>query len=85
MLFLLFITLIIVNLSGNHKKLIYFILGILLWYFFKIRNSCNNWGVLLAATIPNVMNSNWKSMLKELEHSLHNFVGLFILPVFAFF
>ena len=32
--FFTFITLIIVNLSGNHNKLIYFILGILLWYFF---------------------------------------------------
>ena len=84
--FFTFITLIIVNLSGNHNKLIYFILGILLWYFFlKSGIHATIAGVLLAATIPNVMNSNWKSMLKELEHSLHNFVGLFILPVFAFF
>ena len=83
--FFTFITLIIVNLSGNHNKLIYFILGILLWYFFlKSGIHATIAGVLLAATIPNVMNSNWKSMLKELEHSLHNFVGLFILPVFAF-
>ena len=43
-------------------------------------------GILLAATIPNKsLNNSDGSMLKDLEQPVHHFVGLFILPLFAFF
>ena len=79
--------LVVVNLSGNQKMYIYMILGIFLWYFvLKSGVHATIAGVLLATTIPNnVENDVDHSMLKHLEHKLHNFVGILVLPVFAFF
>lgn len=79
--------LVVVNLSGNQKMYIYMILGIFLWYFvLKSGVHATIAGVLLATTIPNNVENNVDhSMLKHLEHKLHNFVGILVLPVFAFF
>ena len=79
--------LVVVNLSGNQKMYIYMILGIFLWYFvLKSGVHATIAGVLLATTIPNNVENNFDhSMLKHLEHKLHNFVGILVLPVFAFF
>ncbi len=82
-----FSTLIGINLLGIQQKLIYLALGIFLWYcILKSGVHGTLAGVLLAATIPNnTQGTNGTSMLKDLEQPVHHFVGLFILPVFAFF
>ena len=79
--------LVVVNLSGNQRMYIYMILGIFLWYFvLKSGVHATIAGVLLATTIPNNVENNVDhSMLKHLEHKLHNFVGILVLPIFAFF
>ncbi|MBL6700828.1 MAG: Na+/H+ antiporter NhaA [Gammaproteobacteria bacterium] len=79
--------LILLNLSGSQKMYIYILLGIFLWYFvLKSGVHATIAGVLLATTIPNNhKNSIDDSMLKQLEHKLHNFVGILVLPMFAFF
>ena len=79
--------LVVVNLSGNQKMYIYMVLGIFLWYFvLKSGVHATIAGVLLATTIPNNVENNVDhSMLKHLEHKLHNFVGILVLPIFAFF
>ena len=79
--------LILLNLSGSQKMYIYILLGIFLWYFvLKSGVHATIAGVLLATTIPNNQkNSINDSMLKQLEHKLHNFVGILVLPIFAFF
>ena len=79
--------LVVVNLSGNQKMYVYMILGIFLWYFvLKSGVHATIAGVLLATTIPNNVENNVDhSLLKHLEHKLHNFVGILVLPVFAFF
>ncbi len=81
------LVLIIINTSGNQRLSFYLIPGIFLWYFvLKSGIHATIAGVLLAATIPNVQNNEMESsMLQKLEHSLHNFVGVFVLPIFAFF
>ena len=84
---IVFWLLVVVNLSGNQKMYIYMILGIFLWYFvLKSGVHATIAGVLLATTIPNNVENNVDhSMLKHLEHKLHNFVGILVLPIFAFF
>jgi NhaA family Na+:H+ antiporter len=79
--------LILLNLSGSQKMYIYILLGIFLWYFvLKSGIHATIAGVLLATTIPNNQKNNIDdSMLKKLEHKLHNFVGILVLPIFAFF
>ncbi len=79
--------LILLNLSGSQKMYIYILLGIFLWYFvLKSGVHATIAGVFLATTIPNNQkNSIDDSMLKQLEHKLHNFVGILVLPIFAFF
>ncbi len=79
--------LVVINLYGVQKMFFYIILGIFLWYFvLKSGIHATIAGVVLAATIPNSENPNYdESMLKELEHKLHNFVGIVVLPIFAFF
>ena len=79
--------LVVINLYGVQKMFFYIILGVFLWYFvLKSGIHATIAGVVLAATIPNSEHSNYDgSMLKELEHKLHNFVGIIVLPIFAFF
>ena len=79
--------LVVVNLLGNQKMHVYMILGIFLWYFvLKSGIHATIAGVLLATTIPNNARNDYDhSMLKRLEHKLHNFVGILVLPIFAFF
>ena len=82
-----FSALIGVNVLGIQQKLVYLILGVFLWYcILKSGVHGTLAGVLLAATIPNnAQGTNETSMLKDLEQPVHHFVGLFILPLFAFF
>jgi NhaA family Na+:H+ antiporter len=82
-----FSLLILLNMSGSQKMYIFILLGIFLWYFvLKSGIHATIAGVLLATTIPNNENNNLEhSMLKQLEHKLHNFVGILVLPIFAFF
>ncbi len=82
-----FTSLIIINLLGIQQKFVYIVLGVFLWYcILKSGVHGTLAGVLLAATIPNNSSDNSdKSMLKDIEQPLHHFVGIFILPLFAFF
>ena len=84
---IVFALLVAVNLSGIQKMYIYMLLGVFLWYFvLKSGVHATIAGVLLATTIPNSTPNDYdQSMLKQLEHKLHNFVGILVLPVFAFF
>ena len=82
-----FTSLILINYLGVQQKIFYIILGIFLWYcILKSGVHGTLAGILLAATIPNKsLNNSDGSMLKDLEQPVHHFVGLFILPLFAFF
>ncbi len=84
---IVFVLLVLINRMGINKMYIYMILGIFLWYFvLKSGVHATIAGVLLATTIPNTSNNGLEhSMLKDLEHKLHNFVGILVLPIFAFF
>ncbi|MEL0280025.1 MAG: Na+/H+ antiporter NhaA [Gammaproteobacteria bacterium] len=84
---IVFVLLILINRMGINKMYLYMILGIFLWYFvLKSGVHATIAGVLLATTIPNTSNNGSEhSMLKDLEHKLHNFVGILVLPIFAFF
>ena len=84
---IVFVLLILINRIGINKMYIYMILGVFLWYFvLKSGVHATIAGVLLATTIPNTSNNGLEhSMLKDLEHKLHNFVGILVLPIFAFF
>ena len=84
---IVFVLLILINRMGINKMYVYMILGIFLWYFvLKSGVHATIAGVLLATTIPNTSNNGLEhSMVKDLEHKLHNFVGILVLPIFAFF
>ena len=84
---IVFVLLVLINRMGINKMYVYMILGVFLWYFvLKSGVHATIAGVLLATTIPNTSNNGLKhSMLKDLEHKLHNFVGILVLPIFAFF
>ena len=84
---IVFVLLILINRMGINKMYVYMILGVVLWYFvLKSGVHATIAGVLLATTIPNTSNNGLEhSMLKDLEHKLHNFVGILVLPIFAFF
>ena len=84
---IVFVLLILINRMGINKMYVYMILGVILWYFvLKSGVHATIAGVLLATTIPNTSNNGLEhSMLKDLEHKLHNFVGILVLPIFAFF
>tara|TARA_Y100000287_G_C14211201_1_gene350976 strand:- start:168 stop:1352 length:1185 start_codon:yes stop_codon:yes gene_type:complete len=83
----IFILLVFINIIGIQKTYVYMILGIFLWYFvLKSGVHATIAGVLLATTIPNTSKNDYEhSMLKHLEHKLHNFVGILVLPIFAYF
>lgn len=83
----------------NYKNISNFapfaIIGFIMWYFMlKSGVHATIAGILFAAFIPmkerTEFDDNKKeivnrgSMLKELEHSLHEFVSFLVLPVFAF-
>ena len=82
-----FILLVFINIIGIQKTYVYMLLGIFLWYFvLKSGVHATIAGVLLATTIPNTNKNDYEhSMLKHLEHKLHNFVGILVLPIFAYF
>ena len=84
---IVFVLLILINRMGINKMYVYMILGVFLWYFvLKSGVHATIAGVLLATTIPNTSNNGLEhSMLKDLEHKLHNFVGILVLPIFASF
>ena len=80
--------LVLLNFSGVTKKSAYFVIGMVLWIsVLKSGVHATLAGVALAFTIP--LNARDKqnihfSPLKEIEHGLHFWVALFILPLFAF-
>ena len=80
--------LVILNFSGVTKKSAYFVIGLILWIsVLKSGVHATLAGVALAFTIPlnatNKFNESF-SPLKEIEHGLHFWVALIILPLFAF-
>ena len=80
--------LIMLNVFGVSKKVLYFIVGIVLWIsVLKSGVHATLAGVILAFTIPlNAKDGNNKfiSPAKEIEAGLIFLVGFFILPLFAF-
>ena len=80
--------LVLLNIFGVSKKSAYFVIGMVLWVsVLKSGVHATLAGVALAFTIPlNAKNEQNKSFspLKEIEHGLHFWVALFILPLFAF-
>lgn len=80
--------LVIMNLFGVTKKAAYIIIGLVLWVsVLKSGVHATLAGVALAFTIPlkcRDRDGNTWSMSKEMEHELHFWVALFILPMFAF-
>jgi NhaA family Na+:H+ antiporter len=81
-------SLIVLNIFGVTKKAAYFIVGTILWVsVLKSGVHATLAGVALAFTIPlNAKDKNKQpiSPLKEIEHNLHFWVAIFILPLFAF-
>jgi len=79
----------ILNKFRNQNLVLYLLFGLVLWYcFLKSGIHATIAGVLLALFIPlNVTKSekenSSESPLERLEHNLHGFVNLFILPLFA--
>jgi len=82
------LVLIALNLAGVTKKAAYFIVGWVLWVsVLKSGVHATLAGVALAFTIPlNATDENKQpiSPLKDIEHGLHFWVAIFILPLFAF-
>lgn len=82
------VILFIMNRLGVAKKAAYILIGIILWVsVLKSGVHATLAGVALAFMIPLVSRSKDGgsfSMSKELEHDLHYWVGLMILPLFAF-
>ncbi len=79
----------ILNRFRNQHLILYLLCGLVLWYcFLKSGIHATIAGVLLALFIPldiskNEKNDDFLSPLERLEHSLHGFVNLIILPLFA--
>ncbi len=80
--------LIALNRFGVARKTAYFLVGLILWVsVLKSGVHATLAGVALAFTIPlNAKDANNRpvSPLKQIEHRLHYWVALFILPLFAF-
>lgn len=80
--------LIVLNLFGVTKNAIYFVIGFIIWVsVLKSGVHATLAGVAVAFTIP--LNGKDEdglaiSPLREIEHGLHQWVALFILPLFAF-
>lgn len=82
------VVLIVLNLFGVTKKAVYIVIGFILWTsVLKSGVHATLAGVALAFTIPlrgKDEDGLAVSLLKEIEHDLHQWVALFILPLFAF-
>jgi len=82
------VVLIVLNLFGVTKKAVYIVIGFILWTsVLKSGVHATLAGVALAFTIPlrgKDEDGLAVSLLKEIEHDLHKWVALFILPLFAF-
>lgn len=64
---------------------VYLLLGCIVWYLFLLSGIHSTIaGVLLAFTIPMIQRKKRRSPVKQLEHSLHSWVGFLIMPIFAF-
>ena len=85
---LILLLLTVINLLKVSKLSIYLVLGIGLWLSLVEAGVHGTLaGVLLGAFIPlrvKELDQKASSPLKRLEHSLHPFVALIILPIFAF-
>lgn len=76
--------LIVLNRLRVQRKLPYVLFGMVMWVFLvKSGVHATLGGVVLAFTIP-MRAPSGRSMVTELEHSLHPWVMLAIMPIFAF-
>lgn len=79
------VVLILMNKKGIDCKAPYILVSILLWIC--VLNSgihATIAGVIAAFTIPIYNKKTGSSMLKDMEHSIGNYVNFIILPIFAF-
>ncbi|MCI5050400.1 MAG: Na+/H+ antiporter NhaA [Rickettsiales bacterium] len=81
-----FAGLLVLNLIKSNRTSIYVFLGLLMWFaVLKSGVHATLAGVILGFLIPHkIKNDHGNSMLCELEHGLHPWVALLVLPVFAF-
>ncbi len=71
--------------KGWYNGYLYLLLGCIVWYLFLISGvHATIAGVLVAFTIPMTSKDGKHSPVEHLEHSLHPWVGFFIMPIFAF-
>ncbi len=85
LMFLAFVTLLIINKFNIKKFLPYLIIGLFLWDF--THNSgihATIAGVLLAMTIPHREKEKDFSLLIKVEHAISPYVAFGIMPLFAF-
>ena len=85
LMFLAFLTLLIINKFNVKRILPYLFIGILLWDF--THNSgihATIAGVLLATTIPHRKKEKDFSLLIKIEHAISPYVAFGIMPLFAF-
>jgi len=84
MMFLSFISLILLNKFGIKSFFPYFLMGLLLWYFtYESGIHSTISGVLLAITIPHKIHAKDFSLLLKIEHKLSPYVAFGIMPLFA--
>ncbi len=84
LMFIAFISLVILNKIGVKKFTPFLFIGLLLWYFTHgsgIHSTIS--GVLLATTIPHRKEEKGFSLLLKLEHLLSPYVAFGIMPLFA--
>lgn len=68
-----------------NSKLPFIVLGLLLWLTVLLSGvQTSVVGVLVAIAIPHRRSNNQPSMLEQFEKTLHPWVGLFVIPLFAF-
>ena len=85
LMFVSFISLLLLNKIGVKKFTPYLLIGFFLWFFTHesgIHSTIS--GVLLASTIPHRNNEKDFSLLIKLEHFLSPYVAFGIMPLFAF-
>jgi len=80
------VSLIIFNRIGVARSGVYMTVGVIMWAcVLKSGVHATLAGVALAFTIPiNIKNANRKPLLISIEHSLHDSVNYWIIPIFAF-